>query len=104
MSTRHDLWLAPRTAARRSSIPPAIDSCELSTRPDGGLDVVIRGQGLRSGAMPPQIWIGGRPVRKVEGRDETLLLGVVAQGSAGDAVAVDLGPGGEVTAAVASVA
>lgn len=102
--SRDELWLAPRWAARRPRPAPVIDSCELTTRPDGGLDVVIRGRGLRSGVMPPQIRIGGRPVRRVEGRSETLLCGVIAQGDTGDEVLVDLGPGGEVSAAVASVA
>ncbi|QSB15650.1 IPT/TIG domain-containing protein [Natronosporangium hydrolyticum] len=102
--SRDELWLAPRWATRRPRPAPVIDSCELTTRADGGLDVVIRGRGLRSGVMPPQIRIGGRPVRRVEGCSETQLFGVVAQGDAGDEVLVDLGPGGEVSAAVASVA
>lgn len=102
--SRDELWLAPRRAARRPKPAPVIDSCELTTRPDGGLDVVIRGRGLRSGVMPPQIRIGGRPVRHVQGRSETALFGVVAHGSPGDEVLVDLGPGGEVSTAVASVA
>ena len=72
-------------------------------RTGGGFEVVVRGQGLRSGAVPPRVLVGDRPVRSVRGTDGTVLRGVVEDGGVGDEVVVDLGPGGQATGRVDTV-
>ena len=46
------------------------------------------------------IRVGGRPARRVEAREGTLLRGVVDGGEPGDEVTVDLGPAGQVRTTV----
>jgi hypothetical protein len=99
MLAAHDRW----PVSRRPRPIPLIESCELTAGADGGFQVVIRGRHLVGGAMPPQIRIADRSVRRIEGGDGTLLRGVVPHGCPGDPVRVDLGPGGEVTTTVGRV-
>ena len=59
-------WLAAKIAARRDMPTPAIESCTVLPRAGGRFEVVVRGQGLRSGAVPPRVVVGGRTVRMDE--------------------------------------
>lgn len=83
---------------------PTVQSCVLSSRPDGSFDVVIRGHNLGPGAVPPVIRVGGRPVRRLAGTGGTELRGVVDGGEPGDEVVIDLGPAGRARTTVERVA
>jgi hypothetical protein len=87
-------WLAARSTARRHVPAPAIESCTVLPRAEGGFEVVVHGHGLRSGAVPPRVVVGGRTVRSVRGGGGTVLRGLVDAAGVGDEVVVDLGPGG----------
>jgi hypothetical protein len=100
VATPRERWLAARAAGRRARPAPTARSCLLLPRPDGRFDVLIHGTDLRSGGVPPMIRVGGRPVRRVEAREGTLLRGVVDGGEPGDEVTVDLGPAGQVRTTV----
>lgn len=107
MPISRDQWLVVRQSATRPTRPdrstPSATSCELQARADECFDVLIRGEHLRSGAVPPVIRIGDHPVRRVRGGAGTILLGVVDGGRVGDDVTVDLGPGGRTATTVSAV-
>jgi hypothetical protein len=98
-------WMRARRALRGQPlrVSPTIESCELVPRVGGGFDIVIRGQRLRSGPVPPHILVGDRPARSVQVTDGTVLRGVVDAGSVGDEVLIDLGPGGRTSRRVDTV-
>lgn len=96
-------WLAARAAARQQMAAPAIESCELRSRPDGRFDVILRGQHLHSGAIPPQISIGDRRATEIRMERDESLRAVIDGGREGDDVTVVLGPLGEATGTVGSV-
>lgn len=99
MSMPRDEWLRSRARARQRRPQPSIESCLLRARPDAGYDVIIRGRDLSGGGgVPTLVRVGGRPVRRIDTTDKTLLRGVVDDGAAGDDVVVDLGPAGRLTA------
>lgn len=99
MSMPRDEWLRSRERARRRRPQPAIESCLLRARADAKFDVIIRGRDLSGGGgVPTLIRVGGRPVRRIESTEGSLLRGIVDDGEAGDEVVVDLGPAGQVTA------
>lgn len=104
MSTSREQWLTAQSAGRRARTRPTVRTCRLLRRPDGRFDVLIDGSDLRTGAVPPRIEVGGRPVSRVEGRDGSRLTGVVDRGEPGDEVTVDLGPAGAVRTVVERVA
>jgi hypothetical protein len=91
MAIPRERWLSARAAARRRP-SPRIETCELAPRPEGGFHVVVRGAGLRPGAMLADLRVGDRPVRDLHVESDTLWRGVVSHAAPGDRVTLDLGP------------
>lgn len=97
MATPRERWLSARAAVRRRP-SPRIQTCEFAPRPGGGFDVVVRGAGLRPGAVLADLRVGDRPVRDLHVESDTLWRGVVSDAAPGDRVTLDLGPLGHAEA------
>jgi len=100
MAIPRERWLSARAAGRRRPAP-RIQTCELAPRAEGGFDVVVRGAGLRPGAMLVDLRVGDRPVRELRVESDTLWRGVVSDAAPGDRVTLDLGSLGHAEARAA---
>lgn len=101
MAGFRDEWLQARTRARERGPSPSIERCWLEERSDGSFELFVRGEDLAGrGGVPTLVRVGGRPARRIDTSDPTLLRGVVDDGEPGDEVVVNLGPAGRITGTV----
>ena len=63
----------------------------------------MHGEHLRSGAVPPELRVGGRQARALRAEGGTVFRGFVDTGEVGDEVVIDFGPGGRATGRVGSI-
>jgi hypothetical protein len=93
MRDEREEWLAKRAAAAPGPDGPVVDTCVASPRPDGRVDLVLRGRNLDPHAIPPDIRVGDHRLIELRvDRDGGQRRGVVDAAAQGDRVSVDLGP------------
>jgi hypothetical protein len=103
MPVPRDEWLRRRKAARQRTLTPSLESCVLTSRPDGSYDVNIRGTDLYLIGAIPIVEIGGRPVSRVTMEGHEFIKGIIDDGAVGEPVKVELDPENPLTTKIEQV-